>query len=413
MTFYIHPPTFVLGLGVFCLLAASVSFSVSKAFDGRAEGMREWTLGMASVSLCMFALFHAIVTKSQISLFMSNLFLCTTAAASFVSIRKLAEKSWSRNWVIWSTASVIVTAAISIFLFNSQVMRIASTTVFAGVLFIAACVDILGQKPWRKLAGGLMCSIGLGAIGAACVARGVMAMLQSSDSSGVVVSNTATSPVFLSIGALAAASSTLGFILLVNERIRIAMSELAIRDELTGLLTRRAFFSHAETDVSAAAKGKKSIAVLMIDIDHFKKINDTYGHAAGDAVIAQCARMIQNTVRQTDPVGRYGGEEFCALLIDTEREGVKIVAERLLVGARQRVVRHGSTEVRFTLSIGAYVCQADGKQSVEKMLDIADAALYQAKRSGRDRVVFHSDLPAAGEKAADAAPASGAPSGTR
>jgi len=161
---------------------------------------------------------------------------------------------------------------------------------------------------------------------------------------------------------------------------------LAITDGLTGVYTRRYFTERFEEEAKRSAARKSHLAFLMIDADHFKAINDQHGHLTGDQVLKEISHVIREGVREIDIVGRFGGEEFCVVLPDTDMEGARVVAERIRKSAQKRVIKAYDNTVRVTLSIGVAVYPADGK-TVEELMDKADWALYRAKSQGRNCVV--------------------------
>ena len=124
----------------------------------------------------------------------------------------------------------------------------------------------------------------------------------------------------------------------------------------------------------------------MIDADHFKAVNDQYGHLTGDQVLKEISNIIQENVREIDIVGRFGGEEFCVILPDTELGGSQVVAERIRKSAQKRVIKAYDSSLHVTLSIGLAVYPSDGKV-LEELMDKADWALYRAKSQGRNCVV--------------------------
>jgi diguanylate cyclase (GGDEF)-like protein len=133
----------------------------------------------------------------------------------------------------------------------------------------------------------------------------------------------------------------------------------------------------------------------MIDLDHFKRINDTHGHRAGDAVLIAAARVCRSMLRDTDILGRYGGEEFAIIMPETNREEAHEVAERLRLAVAELVVPWGDIALTITTSVGVAVVD-NGANTIAELLDHADQALYAAKRAGRNRVVvFTEDTPAA------------------
>ncbi|MDB5987548.1 MAG: putative diguanylate cyclase domain with sensor domain, partial [Nevskia sp.] len=162
--------------------------------------------------------------------------------------------------------------------------------------------------------------------------------------------------------------------------------QLATTDSLTGLLNRRSFIARAATEIERSRRHHDPIAVLMIDADHFKKVNDTYGHDAGDAVLKALATSLQNGIRSSDILARLGGEEFAVLMPGVGIDGARELAERLLreVGALE--VRVDGQPIRFTISIG--VAAPDHERVlIDALLKAADQALYRAKSAGRNRLM--------------------------
>lgn len=163
------------------------------------------------------------------------------------------------------------------------------------------------------------------------------------------------------------------------------MHKLATTDSLTGAFNRRAFLEIADKAYRLAQRHRRSIALLMIDADHFKNINDTYGHEAGDRALSSLATTALNTLRSTDVFGRFGGEEFMALLPETSLNEAKNMAERLRTAIRRlRVPLDDGRTITVTVSIGV-TASSDDSSDLAKLLRDADRALYQAKSEGRDR----------------------------
>ncbi len=161
---------------------------------------------------------------------------------------------------------------------------------------------------------------------------------------------------------------------------------LAITDALTGVYTRRYFIERFDEEIKRSSLRKSSLSLLMIDADHFKTINDQHGHLAGDQALKEIADIIQENVRAIDIVGRFGGEEFCVVLAETDLEGSHLVAERIRKSAGKRLIKAYDSTLRVTLSIGLAIYPSDGK-FLEELMDKADWALYRAKSQGRNCVV--------------------------
>ena len=167
---------------------------------------------------------------------------------------------------------------------------------------------------------------------------------------------------------------------------RQQLEELLVTDPLTGISNRRHLMETMMNEVRRSRRSKKSFAILMVDVDHFKKFNDTHGHIAGDEALKAVAEVLQEATREIDHVARFGGEEFLVVLSNTDTTGALRAAERIRERLAKRSLAVSTRSVKLTVSAGAAEFPTDG-DSPEALIVSADAALYQAKRLGRDRVV--------------------------
>jgi diguanylate cyclase (GGDEF)-like protein len=161
---------------------------------------------------------------------------------------------------------------------------------------------------------------------------------------------------------------------------------LATHDPLTGLMNRRLVLELTHHELERARRYRLPVCVLMIDLDHFKQVNDTYGHLAGDDVLKQFASILSKNTRAVDIVGRYGGEEFVVVMPETGLEGALVFAERLRTAVeRHEFVTRSGQKLHITCSIG--VTQGEPELlDIDHLLALADKALYRAKEEGRNRV---------------------------
>jgi two-component system cell cycle response regulator len=180
-----------------------------------------------------------------------------------------------------------------------------------------------------------------------------------------------------------------------NAQEKIAL--MSIRDELTRLYNRRYFNEVIDKEVSRAVRYQTDLVLWMIDLDYFKKINDTYGHLAGDMTLSQIAGMLKNCVRDTDLCCRYGGEEFAVIMTNTDINGAKKVSKRFKELVANRLFQYNSYKFHCTVSVGIAAYKPGLKQSSVELVEAADYALYKAKAQGRNRVVAIDSLPGAAE----------------
>lgn len=164
------------------------------------------------------------------------------------------------------------------------------------------------------------------------------------------------------------------------------LEHLAREDALTGLANRRCFEERAREECLRAQRYRRPLSILLADLDHFKAINDTYGHGYGDTVLKEVGQVLVHHCRTSDLCARYGGEEFAILLPETELTEARKVAERLCVAVRGLTIRHASGPLRVTVSFGISCMDHEHPQSLDELLEQADTALYTAKRKGRDRI---------------------------
>ena len=284
-----------------------------------------------------------------------------------------------------------------------QSLIVSSVSAAMSMLFCASFVVVAreARTQWRLLC--VACSVVMLLLSAALALRVYLVFFGvATDTTPTSHTPTQLAPFFL--GLVYMLTGSLWILDTVHELQRQAAIDAARRDGLTGLFTRTAFFELAARQM--AQQRTAQCAVVMVDIDHFKRINDTLGHAAGDTTLAHAARLISSSVRLSDLVGRYGGEEFCILLPDCSATVASELAERLVAQAAGQPVRlKDGTTARYTLSAG-YVCAqvcsdacADASAGVIEqpaellsvLMEQADQALYRAKREGRNRAVAAAD----------------------
>ncbi len=170
-----------------------------------------------------------------------------------------------------------------------------------------------------------------------------------------------------------------------NVRLYNQMQHLAVTDTLTGVYNRRGLLEHGQREINRAMRNARPLAAIMLDIDNFKQVNDSYSHAAGDQVLQTLALLCQENLREVDIIGRYGGEEFAILLPESDNDGAYLVAQRLRQSVAETPIHTQHGEISITVSVGV-ACTQGEISNLAVLLDLADTAMYEAKRAGRNLV---------------------------
>ncbi|MRV72759.1 diguanylate cyclase [Duganella sp. FT92W] len=188
--------------------------------------------------------------------------------------------------------------------------------------------------------------------------------------------------IYLGVANFMALMLTVAFMTMATRRLQTILEQRSTHDPLTGVLNRRGFAMFYEHQRLQMRRAGKPITLMAIDLDHFKAVNDRFGHMVGDKVLVQVARAIRQTLRETDDVARFGGEEFVVLLPDSDEHNAVLAAERI----RDALRRFADIQLPMvTVSIGIG-CHASEQESLDALLARTDAALYRAKENGRDRI---------------------------
>jgi diguanylate cyclase (GGDEF)-like protein len=305
-------------------------------------------------------------------------------AIAFAALMSLVERRLERPfWLQIGTVAffaALISMLMLVFLTLEHPRQHAHWIVFFLYFLLIGSVG-LSDDPRQPICAGLLCIAGYLAV------LPVVAYAARSGSSPMAarvapelewVANAARVALLAAATVLGAASANRGR----------AVRRLSLRDGLTGLLNRHAFDRCLERMACRAERRGTPMTIAMIDIDYFKRLNDTHGHAAGDAVLRWVGSWLRYSFRSSDVVARYGGEEFVVAFLDTDAEHLTDRLEALRRGIQQSSLRDpdGGSEIRITVSIGIARMPADGDQ-VREVLCCADERLYQAKAAGRDCIV--------------------------
>ncbi len=269
---------------------------------------------------------------------------------------------------------------------RQSLIVIAANSVMGGLLLRAA-EDVRGglALEFGRWQAGL-CGLPLALIGLICLVRGPLVWL-GMDSSGQPLDSGAVFQTVLALAmVLLGMAMQMTMALMLTLRLTRRLRHLSQHDDLTGLLNRRAFDQCLRSERARQQRQPATLALLAVDLDHFKAVNDRHGHAAGDALLVASAQLLQRQARSVDAVARIGGEEFALLLPGTDLDGAQHLAERICEALRSMTLDFEGEGLRVTASIGVAALGSD-VATQDGLLRQADRALYLAKAGGRDRVV--------------------------
>lgn len=352
-------------------------------------GIKEWTIAnaIAFVSLVLFALRG--VAPDFLSIEVANGLLAGAISMVYVGFRRFFSLDVPARRLVAGLALTMAGVAGFHYIVDSISARIIVVSIFHGVISFCIGLTVFGADASQRkrypflFAAGLAFLFSLGHfIRGAVYATG-------SDVLTSALHASSWNLLFLSIGALVLPIYSMGAVMLVHDRMMSKALDDANRDFLTGVWSRRAFFDIAERELSRMHRTKRPLSLLVFDVDHFKNLNDTLGHAAGDQALISIARSACREIRAMDYIARIGGEEFAILLPEVDEAAAVMVAERvrqvLNEQAYPELTQLGATApVSVSVSIG--VATARHQESMSELLNRADKALYQAKASGRNAV---------------------------
>ncbi|MDO9196092.1 diguanylate cyclase [Rhodoferax sp.] len=394
----LHPATLLASISVLGFLLAGVSFSISKTLAGQRFGLLEWSKAMCAVGGSFLLFYVRGHAPWFLTYLVANALVMAVGPYAVLAHARLFEIAVPRL-VIAIVAAFGMSGALAAFFLDAprQVARFTLGSAVAISLGMIAVMIFRNIDRKSSPSAWISCVV-VALTAAAWAMRAVLSVFGETP----LVEATPLSLGSSVAGVVFTVATSIGFFSMVNERHQRETLASLRRDELTGLFTRATFFEKAgEIDKMNAPN---TYAVVMVDIDHFKAVNDAYGHAGGDTTLAHAGRLIANSVRSSDIAGRYGGEEFCILLRGCSETEAAQFATRLVTQAEQQTVRLGDgRNVRFTLSAG-YACRSTssraerGPETISDVIERADQALYRAKRRGRNQA-----LPAAPSDLASAA----------
>jgi diguanylate cyclase (GGDEF)-like protein len=379
MKFALDPFTILFTTTLTCAVLAVAMYSVHLSFRREVAGVGHWAFGLVAM-VCAGTLFLLRgALPDVVALPGANAFLMCGIGLSMVGTRRFYGQP--PGWAIFHAAWLLELAAILWWLLVEPNFphRAAAFSFFVSVFYI----DQL-RLVWRHRTshftswffGFLLAAQSLNTL-----SRGVAALFMVDQDAASLMRNSALANVYLALANFMALLMTVAFLMLATRKLQKILEQRSTHDPLTGVLNRRGFLQFFSRVRARQQRSEAPLALMAIDLDHFKAINDRHGHAQGDKVLVQVAAVIMGTARECDFVARFGGEEFVVLLPETTLQHAHQLAQRIQAQLREK--QHPGLPP-CTISIGIASQQAPG-ESLDSLLSRADAALYRAKANGRDR----------------------------
>lgn len=370
------------------IIASSLMMAVSMAVVG--WGRRRDGLGRWAAALLVNAIGHLLIMlrgliPDLLSIVVGNLMLSSVFVGMIAAVYQFQGRPV--RWALLLAPPLLVLVFVSVFIDNFPA-RVSFVGLVIGLQAVWALLAALshrhatvGRGQWLLVAGLSLEAVVLGG-------RALVAISTHTEATNILRSSALQTLTFLATFSVVLISSV-GFVFMSRDRADENNRVLAALDPLTGVANRRSLIAALDRDVARAQRMREPMALMMVDIDHFKDVNDQYGHPAGDRVLCSVVNVLRQRVRAQDLVGRYGGEEFMVLLPDTGLTGAEQLARELCKAVEEsRCPADGvpGPGIAVTVSIGVFGGRLESGDSWDMLIAAADRALYQAKNNGRNRV---------------------------
>ena len=382
------------------IIVSSLMMAASMAVVGwgrRRDGLARW-----AAALLVNAIGHALivlrgVAPDVLSVVAGNVLLSCVFVGMIAAIYQFQGRAV--RWPLLLAPPVLVAGVVTV-LVDNFAARVSFVSLVIGLQAVWTLVAALERRHATVGRGQWLLVAGLGLEAAVLGGRALLALSTSDAATGILQGSALQTLTFMGTFSVVLISS-MGFVFMARDRADENNRIMAAVDPLTGVANRRSLIAALDRDVSRAVRTREPIALMMVDIDHFKRVNDRYGHPAGDQVLCHVVHVLRERVRAQDLVGRYGGEEFMVLLPDTALLGAEQLARELcraVAESRCRIRAADGTEateganIAVTVSIGVFGGRLEPGDSWDLLIAAADRALYEAKENGRNRVEVATSL---------------------
>ncbi len=370
------------------IIVSSLMMAASMAVVGwgrRRDGLGHWAAALLVNAFGHLLLMLRGQVPDVLSIVVGNLLLSSVFVGLIAAIYQFQGRPI--QWLLLLAPSALVTGFVILFIDNFAA-RVGFVGLVIGLQALWALATALERRHSTVGRGLWLLVAGLGLEAVVLIGRAVVAVSVEGAESTILQSSGLQTLTFVATFFVVLVSS-MGFVFMSRDRADENNRVMAALDPLTGVANRRSLIAALDRDVARAVRTRESIALMMVDIDHFKHVNDEYGHPVGDQVLCSVVNVLRQRVRAQDLVGRYGGEEFMVVLPDTGLSGAEQLARELCKAVEVSRCRVDGVEgdgIAVTVSIGVFGGRLESGDSWDMLIAAADRALYQAKENGRNRV---------------------------
>ena len=370
------------------IIASSLMMAVCMAVVGwgrRRDGLARWAVGLLLNAVGHFLLMLYGAVPNGVSIVPGNLLLSCVMVCMTAAIYQFQGRPVP--WWLLVPAPVLITVFVAVFI-NDFPARVSFVGLVIGLQTLWGLSATLERRHATVGRGQWLLVTGFALEAAVLGSRALLALSDYHAAATILQSSVLQTFTFMSTFAVVLVSS-MGFVFMSRDRADESNRVMATMDALTGVANRRSFIAALDRDVARAVRTRAPTALMMMDIDHFKSINDRYGHPVGDQVLCSVVNVVRQRARAQDLVGRYGGEEFMVLLPDTTLAGAEQLARELCKAVQESCCPVDGVDgpgISVTISIGVFGGQLDAGDGWDMLISAADRALYRAKSNGRNRV---------------------------
>ncbi|MDF2440552.1 MAG: hypothetical protein JWN98_1536 [Abditibacteriota bacterium] len=391
---YLDIRTIIFLAALFSLLMGMAIFVAARSYNDYIRGMRRWGVACGCQGLAWLLACARGHIPDFLSIVIANTMLIVAATFYYQALREFNDEAPPHGSVYALSALLFTSFLYFTYVVPDMVIRIGLVSLIGALLLFACARTILAQGEPERPFSYWLTGLAFLVLALASVFRGLY-MVAASGLWGQtpvgLFDHGNLQNISYIFSNLAVVVLTFGFVLMCGDKFNSNLHRLATLDSLTGSLNRGTMDLLIRKELSRSQRDGSTLSILLMDLDHFKRINDSFGHGVGDRVLQQFVTTISAHLRSHDLLGRFGGEEFIILLPNCSTAEAIVVAERIRLDTEQATVLHEQTPVCCTVSIGIATHHSQETDHIA-LLHRADKALYVAKNQGRNRIVVADEL---------------------